>query len=239
MAGGVCCQVDVHTVTQSSPSTGVSFTHALPQGSEVSRFSGRPTSLDDHSESSVNRSTGRKSLKDVHISARLMEDFLDIAKDNTNKNLETCGVLGAFLEERTFYVTNLIIPKQESTASSCQALNEEEIFAIQNQQSLFPIGWIHTHPSQNCFMSSVDLHTQYSYQVMVPETVGIVVAPSDESRKYGIFRLSDPVGMSILKECEEKEFHLHEEPADGSSIYEDCWNVYINPNLRLEVCDLR
>ncbi|KAL3503972.1 hypothetical protein ACH5RR_033813, partial [Cinchona calisaya] len=56
-------------------------------------------------------------------------------------------------EERTFTVTNLITPKPESTPSSCQVLNKEEIFTIQNQQSL----WIHTHPSQSCFMSSVDL----------------------------------------------------------------------------------
>lgn len=26
-----------------------------------------------------------------------MEDFLELAKDNTDKDLETCGILGAFL----------------------------------------------------------------------------------------------------------------------------------------------
>lgn len=26
-----------------------------------------------------------------------MEDFLELAKENTDKDLETCGVLGAFL----------------------------------------------------------------------------------------------------------------------------------------------
>lgn len=30
-------------------------------------------------------------------SAGLIEDFLEIAKGNTDKDLETCGVLGAFL----------------------------------------------------------------------------------------------------------------------------------------------
>lgn len=142
-------------------------------------------------------------------------------------------------KEGTFYVTTLILPKQESTSSSCQAVNEEEIFAIQNEQALFPIGWIHTHPSQSCFMSSIDLHTQFSYQVMVPEAVAIVVAPTDKSKAYGIFRLSYPGGMSILRECQEKGFHPHREPADGSCLYEDCSNVYINPHLRLEICDLR
>ncbi|RYR26027.1 hypothetical protein Ahy_B02g060136 [Arachis hypogaea] len=59
----------------------------------------------------------------------------------------------------------VIIPKQESTSDSCSTLNEEEIFEVQDSLSLFPLGWIHTHPSQTCFVSSVDLHTHYSYQV--------------------------------------------------------------------------
>lgn len=32
-------------------------------------------------------------------------------------------------------------------------------------QSLFPVGWIHTHPAFDCFLSSVDIHNQYGYQV--------------------------------------------------------------------------
>jgi STAM-binding protein len=66
----------------------------------------------------------------------------------------------------TFYVSTLIIPKQEATSDSCQTLNEEEIFDSQDKRGLFQLGWIHTHPSQTCFMSSIDLHTHYSYQVM-------------------------------------------------------------------------
>ncbi|XWS34797.1 hypothetical protein CRYUN_Cryun21dG0068300 [Craigia yunnanensis] len=171
-------------------------------------------------------------------SARLMEDFLELAKDNIENDLETCGVLGAFLEKGTFYVTNLIIPKQESTSNSCQAINEKEIFAIQNEQSLFPVGWIHTHPSQSCFMSSIDLHTQYSYQVMVPEAFAIVVAPTDSSRSYGIFRVSNPSGMSVLKECQEKgsQFLSHKESVNESPIYEHCTHVYKNSNLRWVLC---
>ena len=46
-----------------------------------------------------------------------------------------------------------------------QALNEEEIFDVQDKRSLYPLGWIHTHPTQTCFLSSVDVHTQCGYQV--------------------------------------------------------------------------
>ncbi|XP_020966137.1 AMSH-like ubiquitin thioesterase 3 [Arachis ipaensis] len=97
----------------------------------------------------------------------MMEDFLRLASKNTRKNLETCGVLVGSLKNRIFHITTLIIPKQESTSDLCLTLNnEEEIFEVQDSLSLFPLGWIHTHPSQTCFMSSVDLHTHYSYQVI-------------------------------------------------------------------------
>ncbi|CAN6717499.1 unnamed protein product [Malus baccata var. baccata] len=119
---------------------------------------------------------------ELHISTTMMEHFMKLAKSNTDKSLETCGILGGSLKNRKFYVTALIIPKQESTSNSCQATNEEEIFEVQDKQSLFPLGWIHTHPTQSCFMSSIDLHTHYSYQIMLPEAVAIVMAPQGGSR---------------------------------------------------------
>ncbi|XP_009789200.1 AMSH-like ubiquitin thioesterase 2 isoform X1 [Nicotiana tabacum] len=232
MAGGVCCQTNVHTVSQTAPSPGISLIHTLPDGAEISSVSTTDSSSGP-SNYSRNVLAASGPLKDVHVPTRLMENFLEIASNNTKKDIETCGVLGAILKDGTFYITSLIIPKQESTSNSCQALQEEEMFAILHEQSLFPIGWIHS-----CFMSSIDLHTQYSYQVMVPEAIGIVMAPIDKSRAYGIFRLSDG-GMKILKDCPEKGFHLHKEPVDGSPLYEDCSSVYINSCLRLEIFDLR
>ncbi|XP_051116057.1 AMSH-like ubiquitin thioesterase 2 [Andrographis paniculata] len=229
---------DVHAVTKSFPSPGVSFLQPPPHGTGTS-----PSAVTNALDAQLNPSSDDQStckyLKNIHMSERLMEDFLNAASSNTTKDLETCGVLGAFLNNETFYVTTLIIPKQEATSNSCQALKEEEIHAILNDETLFPIGWIHTHPSQSSFMSSIDLHTQYTYQMMVPEAVAIVVAPSDDSRKYEIFRLSDPEGMSILKECKETGFHPHKEPTNGASIYEDCSHIIFSQNLRLEICDLR
>jgi len=35
---------------------------------------------------------------------------------------------------------------------------------VQDSRSLYPLGWIHTHPSQSCFLSSVDVHTHCGYQ---------------------------------------------------------------------------
>ncbi|PKU68440.1 AMSH-like ubiquitin thioesterase 3 [Dendrobium catenatum] len=105
-----------------------------------------------------------KTYQKLHVPVQMLECFLKLAVGNTTKNLETCGVLAGLLKNSTFVVTTLIIPKQESTSDSCQTTDEEEIFNVQDERSLFPLGWIHTHPTQTCFMSSIDLHTHYSYQ---------------------------------------------------------------------------
>lgn len=96
-----------------------------------------------------------------------------------------------------------------------------------------------THPSQTCFMSSVDLHTHYSYQIMLPEAVAIVMAPTDTSSPHGIFHLSDPGGVSVIRNCQQRGFHPHEEPEDGSPLYEHCSHVFMNAKLQFDVVDLR
>ncbi|CAH9064301.1 unnamed protein product [Cuscuta epithymum] len=175
----------------------------------------------------------------LHISTALMDTFMKLAKSNTHNNLETCGILAGSLKNRIFYITALIIPKQESTSDSCQATNEEEIFEVQDKRSLFSLGWIHTHPTQSCFMSSIDVHTQYSYQIMLPEAVAIVMAPKDASRSHGIFRLTNPGGMTVIRQCPRRGFHAHDPPADGSPIYNNCTDVYMSSTLNFDVIDLR
>ena len=87
---------------------------------------------------------------------------------NTQRGIESCGILAGTLsvDESVFTINTLIIPKQEGTSDTVQALGEEEVFEVQDSRGLYPLGWIHTHPTQTCFLSSVDVHTQCGYQVL-------------------------------------------------------------------------
>ena len=58
-------------------------------------------------------------------------------------------------------------------------------------------------------------------------------------RTHGIFHLTDPGGISVIRNCQQRGFHPHEEPDDGGAIYEDCSHVYMNLHLKFEVLDLR
>ncbi|MCO5547739.1 hypothetical protein L7F22_001190 [Adiantum nelumboides] len=177
--------------------------------------------------------------KQLHISIKMMDEFMRLAGQNTRNNIETCAVLAGSFKNATFNVTALIIPKQQATSDTCHTENEEEIFEWQDKEGLFQLGWIHTHPRQSCFMSSVDLHTHYSYQVMLPEAIAIVMAPTDSTRKYGIFRLSDPGGVKTIQNCQLRGFHAHDPPLNGTRIYEHCAHVLMSTELKFQVVDLR
>ena len=91
------------------------------------------------------------------------------------KNVETCGFLfGTEISSKeitstansfdissptTYYsITHLYIPSQAGTADTCNPLDETEIFEFHGKYpNLVQLGWIHTHPSQTAFLSSVDM----------------------------------------------------------------------------------
>ncbi|KAL4458118.1 hypothetical protein ABPG75_012983 [Micractinium tetrahymenae] len=180
-------------------------------------------------------------IRDVHVSVALMDEFMRYALGNTRANVESCGILAGVLspDDAVFTITTLIVPKQKGTSDTVEMLNEEEIFDVQDSQGLYPLGWIHTHPSQTCFLSSVDIHTHCGFQTMLDEAVAIVMAPKDPAKRVGIFRLSTPGGLKLVQRCPQRGFHAHPPTDTGQPIYELCGHVYLNPRAKYEVIDLR
>lgn len=108
------------------------------------------------------------------------------------------------------------------------------LFVFTIQWKKITLGWVHTHPTQQCFMSSVDMHTQAAYglrsnwwifnigsmlkneidinmcryQLMLPEAVAIVLAPKE--RSSGTFSLST-FGLATIRKCKLTGFHPHNE----------------------------
>lgn len=117
-------------------------------------------------------------LRTIFLPPDLRHQFLSLALPNTRANLETCGILCGTLISNALFVSKLVIPEQESTSDTCETMNESGLFDYVDGEDLMVLGWIHTHPTQTCFMSSRDLHTHCGYQVMMPESIAIVCAPS-------------------------------------------------------------
>lgn len=119
-------------------------------------------------------------LRTMFLPPELRQQFLKIALPNTQRNLETCGMLCGTLISNALFISRLVIPDQESTSDTCEMLNESALFDYCDNEDLMVLGWIHTHPTQTCFMSSRDLHTHSGYQVMMAESIAIVCAPSKD-----------------------------------------------------------
>ncbi|MCJ1337168.1 hypothetical protein MMC09_002448 [Bachmanniomyces sp. S44760] len=178
-------------------------------------------------------------LRTIFLPPDLRKEFLKIAEPNTRANLETCGTLVGTLISNALFISKLVIPEQISTSDTCETVNEMALFDYVDGEDLMVLGWIHTHPTQTCFMSSRDLHTHCGYQVMMPESIAIVCAPSKND--WGVFRLTDPPGMKSVLNCTQTGiFHPH----DFSNIYTDALrpsagHCFEAKGLEFDVVDLR
>lgn len=179
-------------------------------------------------------------LRTVFLPPTLRTTFLNLAHANTLRNLETCGILCGTVISNALFISHLVIPDQQSTSDTCDTTEEgdNELFDFCDSNDLLVCGWIHTHPTQSCFLSSRDLHTSSGYQIMLPEAIAIVCAPRQKP-DWGIFRLTDPPGLPAVLNCHQKGlFHPHSE----SNLYTDALrpgHVVEGPGLKFQTVDLR
>ncbi|POS84995.1 hypothetical protein EPUL_003630, partial [Erysiphe pulchra] len=172
-----------------------------PPENNISSFTFRPSSYLENGNP----------LRTIFLPVGLRAEFLKYAQPNTQKNLETCGMLCGTLISNALFIRQVVIPEQESTSDTCETTNEGALFDYCDKEDLLVLGWIHTHPTQTCFMSSRDLHTHCGYQIMMPESIAIVCAPS-KIPSWGVFRLTDPPGLGSILNCTHTGlFHPHSE----------------------------
>ncbi|TFY62950.1 hypothetical protein EVJ58_g3544 [Rhodofomes roseus] len=127
-----------------------------------------------------------RDLKTVRLPRSCLQRFLSIARVNTLHNRETCGLLLGKDKGNKYVVTTLLIPRQHSTSDTCTMDEEELVLQFTEERHLITLGWIHTHPTQSCFMSSVDLHTHSGFQRMLPESFAVVCAPTSKPTRTAI-----------------------------------------------------
>ena len=201
-----------------------------PSKPESSRYMFKPTAFTESGAP----------LRTVLLPPELRTSFLNLAHPNTSRNLETCGILAATVISNAIFINHLIIPDQDSTSDTCDTTAEGDnaLFDYCDAENLLVCGWIHTHPSQSCFLSSRDLHTSAGYQIMLPEAIAIVCAPR-QNPDWGIFRLTAPPGLDAVLKCHKSGlFHPHDE----TNLYTDALrpgHVVEGPGLKFEVVDLR
>ncbi|XP_037269824.1 STAM-binding protein isoform X1 [Rhipicephalus microplus] len=218
-----------------------------PRASKPSAFPSAPVDVVRRAIPAVDRSTKplpllstepyystAQGLRTVVLPGSLVSKFLHIARQNTEKNIETCAIMAGKLAKNQLSISHLLVPRQSGTADDCCTESEELVIGFQDELGLDTIGWIHTHPTQTAFLSSVDLHTHCSYQLMLPESVSIVCAPKYDENK--IFSLTFDHGLPFISGCRATGFHPHpKEPP----LYEESRHVKVDDNAAITVVDFR
>ncbi|KAI0379470.1 hypothetical protein F5Y04DRAFT_129106 [Hypomontagnella monticulosa] len=178
-------------------------------------------------------------LRSIFLPSGLRSKFLDIAEPNTKRGVETAGILLGTAVNNALFVSCLLIPQQSSTSDTCDMENENALLEYCITHDLLQLGWIHTHPTQTCFMSSRDLHTQCGFQTMLPESIAIVCAPKYEP-SFGIFRITDPPGLQTLLKCKNPGiFHEHSVDNLYTTAGRPTGHVYEHDSVEFYVKDLR
>ncbi|KAI1324208.1 hypothetical protein F5Y16DRAFT_381564 [Xylariaceae sp. FL0255] len=178
-------------------------------------------------------------IRPIFLPSDLREKFLEKAEKNTKKGLEMCGILCGTAVNNALFIRCLLIPEQKCTSDTCETENEHSMLEYCINEDLLILGWIHTHPTQSCFMSSRDLHTQAGYQVMLPESIAIVCAPKFRP-SYGIFRLTKPPGLQHILDCTHPAlFHGHEVDNLYTEAIHPPGHVYEHDDMQWYIHDIR
>lgn len=173
-------------------------------------------------------------LKTVISPHDLPVKFMQSVRHNTDRNVETCGILFGNLAQNQFIITHVLLPHQSGTSESCNTTREEDIWEFQELCNGICLGWIHTHPSQTAFLSSVDLHTHYPYQCLMSESVAIVC--SGKFNETGYFMISPGRGMTEIGGCSKAGHHPH---STVPPLFESCDHVNVSSSHTVQLVDWR
>lgn len=123
--------------------------------------------------------------------------------------MEVMGLmLGEFVDDFTVHVIDVFAMPQSGTGVSVEAV--DDVFQTRMMDMLkqtgrdqMVVGWYHSHPGFGCWLSSVDINTQQSFEQLNPRAVAVVVDPIQSVKGKVVidaFRLINPTALVMGQE---------------------------------------
>ncbi|KAI9802504.1 MAG: multicatalytic endopeptidase [Sarcosagium campestre] len=123
--------------------------------------------------------------------------------------MEVMGLmLGEFVDDYTVRVVDVFAMPQSGTGVSVEAVDPvfqtkmvEMLRQTGRQETV--VGWYHSHPGFGCWLSSVDINTQQSFEQLNPRAVAVVVDPIQSVKGKVVidaFRLISPQSLMMGQE---------------------------------------
>lgn len=123
--------------------------------------------------------------------------------------MEVMGLmLGQFVDDFTVRVVDVFAMPQSGTSVSVESV--DPVFQTKMMDMLRQtgrqetvVGWYHSHPGFGCWLSSVDINTQQSFEQLTPRAVAVVVDPIQSVKGKVVidaFRLINPQTLMMGQE---------------------------------------
>ena len=143
----------------------------------------------------------------------MLDEFVKASQPMKKRHdIEFMGYLLGTVEEETraVNVTGLYIPEQTGERDKVQQSSENTnlaLLGVTQEQNACVVGWVHSHPTFDAYLSSVDQHQQAHIQSGVNHAVAVVFDKDDDPSFFTLL----PDVLAMLKKCAEAAdgFHLH------------------------------
>ncbi|CAI5449081.1 unnamed protein product [Caenorhabditis angaria] len=140
----------------------------------------------------------------VNISALALIKMMRHARSGVP--LEVMGLmLGTFIDDYTINVTDVFAMPQSGTSVTVESV--DPVYQTKHMDLLKlvgrtenVVGWYHSHPGFGCWLSSVDVNTQQSFEALHPRAVAVVVDPIQSVKgkvMLDAFRSINPLNLSL------------------------------------------
>jgi STAM-binding protein len=81
-------------------------------------------------------------MRPIDMPAELLDRFLGVARLNTLRKVETCGLLLGKERGAGFTIVTLLIPEQRGTQDTCTMESEELVVEFSTDRDLLTLGWV-------------------------------------------------------------------------------------------------
>ncbi|KAI5367665.1 Putative MPN domain, COP9 signalosome complex subunit 5 protein [Septoria linicola] len=168
-------------------------------------------------------------FKYVRISAVALVKMVMHAR--SGGDIEVMGLMLGYVEHETFIVTDAMRLPVEGTETRVNAGDEANEYIVnfleksrESGQRENSVGWYHSHPGYGCWLSGIDVGTQFNYQTYTDPFLAVVIDPhrtiSSGKVEIGAFRTypagykpegqeSSAEGMAAVPMAKAQDFGAH------------------------------
>lgn len=123
--------------------------------------------------------------------------------------MEVMGLmLGEFIDDFTIHVIDVFAMPQSGTGVSVEAV--DDVFQTKMMDMLrqtgrdqMVVGWYHSHPGFGCWLSSVDVNTQQSFEQLNKRAVAVVIDPIQSVKGKVVIDAFRTIDLGVLMRGQE------------------------------------